>query len=348
MATLHKKVLLTGASGFIAIHTLKQLLERGYTVKATVRSQEKGDYLIKTFKGLPVEPVIVEDIRVPSAFDKVLQDDKEITAVLHTASPFFHADSDPVNQLLIPALEGTKNILLAIKKFGPQVTSVVITSSFAAIVDTNKINDHSTIFTEDSWSPITWEEAASDLTKSYRGSKTVAEKEFWRFIKEEAPNFVGTTVNPPFVFGPILQDVPSLDKLNTSNEFLYKNVFESKENPDADYKIPTHLWVDVRDVALAHILPLEDPQKFSDKRLFVTPGYFSPQLVFDIVNKNIPEVKGISPVGKPGTGLDGVQKAFQFDNHKTNELLGIKYHTFENTITDTFKTFLDLKAKLSN
>lgn len=341
----HDKVLLTGASGFIAIHILKLLLERGYTVKATVRSQEKADYLLKTFKGLPVEPVIVKDIKAPGAFDHVLEQDKLITAVLHTASPFFTAKSDPLNELLIPALEGTKNVLKAIKLHAPQVKNVVITSSFASIVDPDKANDHSVVFSEDSWSPITWDEAIKDLSKSYRGSKVTAEKEFWRFIKEEGVNFQGTTVNPPLVLGPVLQEVTDIKNLNTSNEIIYEKVLKAKEDPNADYTEFTHTWVDVRDVALAHILPLENP-KLQGQRLFVTPGYFSIQAILDIANKNIPELRGKIPVGKPGTGLDNVKNIYQIDNKKTNSLLGIKYHTLQESITDTLNSLIALEKKL--
>lgn len=59
-------MLLTGASGFLAAHVGQQLLQRGYRVRGTVRSQEKGQYLVDLYKkdGLDkaFEFVIVEDI----------------------------------------------------------------------------------------------------------------------------------------------------------------------------------------------------------------------------------------------------------------------------------------------
>lgn len=241
---------MTGASGFLAVHVLKQLLERGYKVKATVRSQEKANYLTNLFNKYTFETVIVPDIQVTGAFDQVLKDDNDITAVLHTASPFFKAKSDPLNELLLPALEGTKNVLKAIKLHAPQVTNVVITSSFAAIMDPAKFRDHSTTFNEECWCPVTWEQASTDFELSYIASKTFAEQEFWRFIKEEGVNFKGTTVNPVYIFGPLLQEVKSLDSLNTSSEIVYKNVMASKEDPNFDYSDFTYVWVDVRDVAL--------------------------------------------------------------------------------------------------
>lgn len=38
-------------SGFIAVHVLRVLLQEGYKVRGTVRSAEKGDWLVKKFPG---------------------------------------------------------------------------------------------------------------------------------------------------------------------------------------------------------------------------------------------------------------------------------------------------------
>ena len=38
-------------SGYIAVHVVQELLSRGYTVRGTVRSSEKGDWLVNKFKG---------------------------------------------------------------------------------------------------------------------------------------------------------------------------------------------------------------------------------------------------------------------------------------------------------
>ena len=60
----NEKVLVTGASGYIAAWIVRTLLEKGYTVRGTVRSESKGQYLSKTFAefGNRFEYVIVDDI----------------------------------------------------------------------------------------------------------------------------------------------------------------------------------------------------------------------------------------------------------------------------------------------
>ncbi|VVT54545.1 uncharacterized protein SAPINGB_P004129 [Magnusiomyces paraingens] len=338
------KVLLTGASGFVAIHTLEALLTRGFVVKATVRSQEKGHYLLNKFPGKPLEIAIVEDIQAPNAFENALKD-SAITAVIHTASPFFAAKNDPLKELLDPAVKGTKNVLQAIKTFAPQVSTVVVTSSYAAISNVTKRTDHSFVHTEATWSEITWEQAISDLNLSYRASKKFAERALWDFVAEEKPNFTATTVNPPLVYGPVIQDVTSPEKLNTSNAILWKNVIESTPGDTSDsYANDAALWVDVRDVALAHVLPLEKPE-LAGKRLFVTPGFCSTQSILDVLNEKFPALKGKIAVGRPGTGDKQLPELYQYDNHVTNDLLGIKYHTLEESMIDTFKSLVNLRPK---
>ena len=92
--------------------TVKDLLENGYKVRGTVRSEEKGDYLAKLFEGQPFEYVIVEDIGTDGAFDEAV---KGIDAVAHTASPFHMNAKDP-NELITPALQGTAGIQKSVQK----------------------------------------------------------------------------------------------------------------------------------------------------------------------------------------------------------------------------------------
>lgn len=89
--------------------------------------------------------------------------------MIHTASPFHYNFTDPVTEILEPAIKGTTGILKAIKAYAPSVKRVVITSSFAAI--TNAPN-HLKLYDESVWNPVTWEDAVKDdKFTTYRGSK---------------------------------------------------------------------------------------------------------------------------------------------------------------------------------
>ena len=61
------KVLVSGANGFIAMWVARTLLERGFTVRGTVRTEDKGKFMIEYFKSLgygddKFEVVVVDDI----------------------------------------------------------------------------------------------------------------------------------------------------------------------------------------------------------------------------------------------------------------------------------------------
>jgi nucleoside-diphosphate-sugar epimerase len=82
--------------------------------------------------------------------------------------------------------------LKAIKKSAPTVKRVVITSSFAAIIDSKAGPGYQ--YSEKDWNPITEEEALQNASNGYRASKTFAEKAAWDFVEKEKPNFTIATV----------------------------------------------------------------------------------------------------------------------------------------------------------
>ena len=45
-----KKVLVTGATGYIALHCVKQLLDQGYAVNGSIRSPERKNEVIEALK----------------------------------------------------------------------------------------------------------------------------------------------------------------------------------------------------------------------------------------------------------------------------------------------------------
>ena len=143
----------------------------------TVRSEGKGEFLKKLYPK-NFEYAIVEDISEPNAFDAVFQANPDFTYVLHTASPFILDVTAAEKDFLRPAVQGTPSILNSTKVYGLNVKKVVVTSSFAAVISLNPDEDSSVVYTEDSWSPITYEEVNDDnnLLLANIGSKTFARK----------------------------------------------------------------------------------------------------------------------------------------------------------------------------
>jgi nucleoside-diphosphate-sugar epimerase len=101
---------------------------------------------------------------------KAIQSEPPFDYVIHTASPFPTTFADPVKDLLDPAIKGTTGILSAIKSYAPQVKRVVVTSSFASMANEGSPPK---IYDESSWNPVTWDEAVTQRSKAYRGSKVI-------------------------------------------------------------------------------------------------------------------------------------------------------------------------------
>ncbi|KAI0012627.1 3-beta hydroxysteroid dehydrogenase/isomerase family protein [Xylariaceae sp. FL0662B] len=327
------RVLLTGGSGFIAAHILESLLAHGHSVVTTVRSVQKGQQILDSHKQYgkdKLDFVIVEDIMKPGAFDSAVVSDPPFEAAVHCASPYhFNAKTpEEIHQLITTAVDGTTGILKAIKAHAPTVKRVIITSSYAAMVDYGKPMTH--IYTEADWNPITKEQAYQSAPFAYLASKTFAEKAAWDFVKDEKPSFTLTTINPPMVYGPVINPPSSLDSINTSNARFVSLLRGSPSTPCP----PTvnYLFVDVRDLALAHVLALEKPEA-ENHRFLVTAGNYSNAEIAQVIGEEYPEFKDKMPVGealksgeRPATGVNG------YDNSKSIEVLGMKYRPLKESV----------------
>lgn len=334
------RILLTGGSGFIAAWVLETLLERGHSVVTTVRSQEKAKKIKDAHPNVPKEKLdffIVEDIAVEGAFDQAVKSDPPFEGVIHTASPFHYNVTDVKKDLLDPAIIGTTGILKAVHKNAPSVKRIVITSSFASIVDGNKGLWPGHEYTEKDWDPITYEEALQNPHNGYRASKTFAEKAAWEFLEKEKPNFTIATMCPPLVFGPIIHFLNSLSALNTSNQRV-RDFIQGKAK-EALPPSGVFLWVDVRDLALAHVKAVELPGA-ANQRFFVTAGYYSNVDVVNVIRKNFPDLASKFP--EPGSKGEepGLQpkELYGYNNSKTKEVLGIEFNSLDKTITDLVKS----------
>ncbi len=237
---MNKTVAVTGVTGFIAAHACQQLLSRGYTVRGTARDPARLALTRLHANGASADRlhVVAADLLQPGGFAEAFAGAE---AVLHMASPYTLEAKDAQKELVDPAVKGTLQVLQAAAAT-PGVRRVVLTSSMAAVTD----EPDGRLLTEADWN------TKSSLTRNpYYFAKAEGERAAWAFMEREKPNFDLVVINPFLVIGPSL--TPGL---NTSNQIIVEamtGVFPA---------IMQLTWgmVDVRDVALAHILAMENPQ----------------------------------------------------------------------------------------
>jgi dihydroflavonol-4-reductase len=249
--TWEKTVLVTGATGYIGGHVVREFLEQGYHVRGTVRdlkNEQKYQHLFELSRKLTVkdhEPRLTlfeADLESDKGWDEIVEG---CTYVEHVASPFPAAAPADENELIRPAVEGTLRVLRAAAK-SSTVKRVVVTSSVAAVAYGHGDSIQGRTLTEEDWS-------VPEKCEAYQKSKTLAERAAWDFIAKQ-PAGRGlelAVINPGFVAGPL-----SGPEIGTSGEVVGRLVRrELPACPQIGFAT-----VDVRDVALAHRLATEVPE----------------------------------------------------------------------------------------
>ncbi|CAG8955774.1 hypothetical protein HYFRA_00011643 [Hymenoscyphus fraxineus] len=362
---MSKNILLTGANGFIGSHILSLLLTSHHHILAIVRSPSKATKLTLNFTSHPqsanLELGIVPDITVPGAFASVIesaQASRPLDIVIHTASPFLYRVVENNIEFLDPAIKGTLEILRAVKEGAGSVKRVVVTSSCAAVIDfdADVVQVPRKVYTEEDWNPRTWEEALGGSPNAgYQASKKFAEKAeggyrrsdvdvfpAWDFLDTEKPAFDLVTLAPPMVYGPLRHSVESIKDLNQSNGRIY-NLFINSTQEAPEPPNGLHLYVDVRDLAKAHLLAALTPSA-SNSRLLICVGSVSSQEISDLLRSNIPELETRTPRGNPGMrGLD--ENAYGASSGKAERVLGLRYRGKEETFVELARQLLGIERE---
>ncbi|KAI6044391.1 hypothetical protein EDC04DRAFT_2938172 [Pisolithus marmoratus] len=331
------KVLVSGANGYIAMWIIRDLLEHGYSVRGTVRSAAKGEYVKMYFAGYGVklEMVVIEDIVKEGAFDEAV---KGVDAIAHTASPVFTS-----GDMVEPAVKGTIGILRSALQFGQNIKRIMYTSSGSAVL--HEVNQP-TIFTEEDWNfqavnSLKEEGEDASVRIKYRASKTLAEQAAWSFVKEHQHEISWdlTALNPTFVFGPAIHEVADPTSLNFSARLFYDCVADSAKSDEASKQFLSNTfstWVDVRDLAEGHRRALEK-QEAGGERIIISAGPWRWQDFIDTANllDPPPQLSKPLPKGKPGVGSQH-SCLYDFDNTKSHRVLGMKYRSMVEMTRDTF------------
>jgi hypothetical protein len=249
---------------------------------------------------------------------------------------------DPQAKIVDPAVKGTKNVLASIDRAGV-ARRVVMTSSIAAVADERKPLAYA--HTEDDWN-----ESPTVEDNPYPLAKVLSERAAWAHHEalDDDARWGLVTINPTLVLGPVMSKVHG-----RSSPALIRDLMNGKFP-----LIPKFYFnmVDVRDVADAHVLALQNadakgrhilnnrgawlmelaaiarqayPDRKTPRRTMPNPlmyavALFDKRLTWGFLRRNL-----------------GAER--RMNNRKSIEALGVQYHSVEDTIRATAKSFVDLE-----
>uniref|UniRef100_A0A7N2LCJ4 NmrA-like domain-containing protein n=1 Tax=Quercus lobata TaxID=97700 RepID=A0A7N2LCJ4_QUELO len=273
MSREEKVVCMIGASGYIASWLVKLLLQRGYTVKATVRDTndpKKTEHLLSLDGAKERLQLFKADLLKEGSFDSAVDG--------------------------CQAVKGTLNVLQSCAKV-PSIKRVIVTSSMASVMFNKKPLTPDVAINETWFSdPV----ACEELKQWYMLAMTLAEEAAWTSAKENGIDLV--IINPGFVIG---------------TQVVSNGIY---------------IFVDVRDVANAHIQAFEIPA--ASGRYCLVGGVTQHSKIFNILHKFHPNMRlpEKSEDDKP------LQPIYKISQDKTKSL-GISFMPVEVSVSDTVESF---------
>ena len=318
------RVLLTGISGYIGQHCAAELLNRGFEVVGTVRSLRKADATRAALAAVaPVEGLtfVEADLLSDKGWDDAV---RGCRYVMHVASPFVLAEPKDENELITPAVDGTRRVIGAAQRAG--VRRLVLTSSTVAIIRGKPSGRYGT----DAWSDT------SANIGAYAKSKTLAERAAWDAVAGSPMEL--TVVNPGAVFGPSLGA-----EVDGQSVALMADMIRGKMPMIPDVAMG---MVDVRDVARLHVAAMTTPAAAGHRFIAATAepvsmSYFAEVLrgagYSKVPSRKAPNlaIKLMSLFDRQAKGMvPSLGKKAAFDNHATFDMLDWKPTPMETSIRE--------------
>ena len=332
-------VLVTGISGYIALHVAHSLLADGYRVRGTVRSMDKSEMVRQALKKAGanisqlsfVEADLENDINWEKAVDGC-------TYIQHIASPY-PTEQPSDREALVPAARaGAQRVLAA--GFAANVKRIVMTSSLVAMTGKPGKGPLMNV-TEDDWTDPNWRALGA-----YSVSKTKAELSAWEYSRVQGFESKLTVINPGLVLGPPIGSTygASLSLI----EQLLKG--ELKQLPKVSLMI-----VDVRDLARMHVAAMVKHKAKGRRLIAVGESLWLSELA-DILSelspKNVKKLpKGEVPnfvvkiaslfIDRLKPVLGDLGTFYTADNKYVQDITGIVSRPVRETLSDTVQYLSD-------
>ena len=339
-----KLILVTGATGYLAANLIKLLLTKNYKVRGTVRSLAKKEKYESLYDLVPSKKdnltFVEADLLDEKSWEEAV---KGVDWIAHLASPYLlGTPKDPQKELILPAVNGVKNVFKAALKFG--VKRIVMTSSVFAITN-GKDRREKDRFDEKDWS--------IGAERFYDLSKTLAEQEAWKIYEENKDKLSLTCINPGFIVGKRL-----LNK-NCGSYDGIKEFFNIPLMPRLKFGV-----VDVKDVAMAHLLAFEKPKISNGKRYILIEDTKKVSEFIEVFRKNFGRYGYSFAKYHVPKFMFWLMTLFDKENHKflqfwdhdyvldnslSKEELGVNYQGWEKAIVDMVNDMIEngmLKNKI--
>ncbi|KAK6433974.1 hypothetical protein LTR95_009840 [Oleoguttula sp. CCFEE 5521] len=342
-------ILLTGASGNIGFRTLRFALERGYSVRAVVRSQQKADAvqnnraLIELKNNSELSFVEVPDFTVKNAFDGAMTDD--VKYIIHCASPIpFSAPTTDhaYEEYIKPAVDSTLEVLRSAAK-RPSISRVVITSSGIGVIDlAAAFSDTGKVFTGDSRQanvdgPF---EPGTPSFVAYAAGKVNALNAAEDWVKQHQPHFDVIHLMPTYVLG--RNDMcDSVASMQLDSNSIPLNLLLGKEpSPQPMAMVTNH----IDDCARIHVEALARRVQGNQSFVICYDCHSKPQWddAKRIVEKHFPEAVEVGLLPCKG---NVVSVPSILDSKKTIETFGEFKYTYEDAVISLVKQYLELREK---
>ncbi len=338
-----KKVMVTGGTGYLGSWIVKFLLDRGYDVQMPVRDSLKNnrhEFLIEFARQSPGNLKIWYKANLLKE-DAYLLPMQGCESVFHVASPFTIQSKKPNKELIEPAVKGTKNVLEAANQTS-SVKRVVLTSSVAAIYGDNIDMQEQGI---ERFNESHFNSSSSLNHQPYSFSKLLAEKMAWE-IYQNQKKWDLVVINPSFILGPVLSKTSNSESINFMNDILKGKFYFGAPGLILSY-------VDVRDVALAHIVASE--KESSKGRHIIANEPFSILQITNFLKElygkqfKLPKYEAPKWLTYLIGPLFGVTRKFvkrnigyplSLNNEKSKQVLGIEYTSMKKTLDDMVKSLI--------
>ena len=332
------KVFVSGGSGYIALHCIAKLIQKGFFVKTSLRSMNRKTEVIQSIsKVVDCENKLQFyelDLMKDDGWDQAIE---ECDYVLHIASPLMLGFPKNPDDIIKPAVEGLERCLKSAVK--NKVKRFVMTSSFAAIGSGFK---NKTDFDDNDWTNLD-----SPQLNPYNISKTKAEMFLWDFIQKLDQNqkIEVCTINPTVVIG------PSLSNDMGGSNLAIRKLLDGSMPFSAKFGIDL---VDVQDVADMHIEAMLNKDASGQRFLLSaqtiwyseiskilrsngfkkSPKHIAPNLLIRLFSIFDKEVRLI---------LDRLGIKYNLNTNNANQILNWKPKNIEKAIIDTAKQLYELK-----